>query len=366
MRYAQNKGNHSYKLELHDLKALIAIFLIGGYVDLPRRPMFWECSADVHNDAVSSIIPRNRFDEIMKYLHLADNISLDPNDKFSKVRPLLDKLNEQCLPNYPPEQTVSIDESMVPYFGRHECNQFMKNKVVKFGYKLWVAAALLGYATEFYPYMGKDFFDSDLRLRGSVVDKLTNSLPKHAGSNYHIITDNFFTSPQLLRSLREKGIAATGTVRLNRVENVPLKPVKEMEKLERGSADVGIDDNAKIAFVRWKDNKVVTVLSSKYGLNPTAKIKRYIKEKKDRVDIEQPQCIKKYNKGMGGVNRLAQNIATYIIAHRSKKWWWSIFRFCVDLCANKAFQIYRHQKENSGQNPLYLLGFRRSIVDTYC
>ena len=67
---------------------------------------------------------------------------------------------------------------------------------------------------------------------------------------------------------------------MNRVENAPLKPIKEIEKLERGSAGVVIDDNAKIAFVRWKDNKVVTVISSKYGLNPTAKTKRYIKEKK--------------------------------------------------------------------------------------
>ena len=69
-----------------------------------------------------------RFDEIMKYLHLADNTSLDPNDKFSKVQPLTDKLNEQCLSNYLPEQTVSIDESMAPYFGRHGCKQFVKNQ----------------------------------------------------------------------------------------------------------------------------------------------------------------------------------------------------------------------------------------------
>ena len=49
--------------------------------------------------------------------------------------------------------------------------------------------------------MGKDdFFDLDLGLGGSVVDKLTDSLRKHAGSNYHIITDNFFTSSQLLHS----------------------------------------------------------------------------------------------------------------------------------------------------------------------
>ena len=46
------KAKKAYKLELLDLKAFIAVLLISGYVDLPRRPMFWECSADVHNNAV--------------------------------------------------------------------------------------------------------------------------------------------------------------------------------------------------------------------------------------------------------------------------------------------------------------------------
>ena len=243
--------------------------------------MFWECSADVHNNAVSSMMSRNRSDKTMKYLRLADNTSLDPNDKFSKVRPLLDKLKELFLSNYLPEQTVRVDESVAPYFGRHGCKQFLKKKPVKFGYKLWVTPTPLRYSIQFYPYKSKDdFFDPDLGLGGSQVDKLTNSLSKHSGSNYHIITDNFFTSPQLLRPLRKKGIVATGTVPLNRVENAPFKSVKEMEKLERGSADAVIDDNAKIAFVRWNDNKVVTVISSKYGSNSTAKSKQYIKEKK--------------------------------------------------------------------------------------
>ena len=98
---------------------------------------------------------------------------MDPNDKLSKVQPLLNKLNEQCLSNYLPEQTVNIDESVVPYFGRQGCKQFIKNKPVKFGYKLWVAATPLRYANQFYPYMGKDdFFDPDLGLGGSVVGKL--------------------------------------------------------------------------------------------------------------------------------------------------------------------------------------------------
>ena len=139
--------------------------------------MFWECSADVHNYAFSSMVSRNRSDEIMGYLHLIDSASLDPNGKFSKVRLLLDKVNEQCLSNYLPEQTVSIDESIVPYFGGHGCKPFMKNKPAKFQYKIWVAANPLGYDIEFYPYIDKDdIFNPGFGLGGSVVDKLTDQI----------------------------------------------------------------------------------------------------------------------------------------------------------------------------------------------
>ena len=44
------------------------------------------------------------------------------------------------------------------------------------------------------------------------------------------ILDNFFTSPTLLRILKESGIAATGTVRANRTEKVPLQAVDDMKK----------------------------------------------------------------------------------------------------------------------------------------
>ena len=176
VRYAQNKGNLSYKLEWLDPKAVIAIFLIKGYVDLPQNLMFWEWLADVHYDAVSSMMSRNTFDETMKYLHLADSTSLDPNDKVSKEPLLVNKMNEQCLSIYLPAKIRSIDESMTPYFGRHGCKQLKKNKPVKFRYKLWVAATPLGYAIQFYTNMVKgDLFDLDLGLGGSVVDKLRDS-----------------------------------------------------------------------------------------------------------------------------------------------------------------------------------------------
>ena len=185
----------------------------------------------------------------MQNLHLADNSNLDKEDKFAKVRPLIDKLNEQCLANYLPEQSVSIGEFMVPYFGRHGCKQYMRIKPVKFGYNFWVAATLLGYTIQFYLYAAKDEnYDSNLGLGGSVVATLAEKLPSQVGSNYHIIMDNFFTSPNLLRIMKAKGIAVTGTVRINRVENAHL-PVKEMEKLKRGASDVVTDKNSNLTLV---------------------------------------------------------------------------------------------------------------------
>ena len=82
-------------------------------------------------------------------------------------------------------------------------------------------------------------------------------------------------------------------------ENAPLKPTKDMKKLESGSTDVLID-NAKIALMRCKDNKVVTVLSSNYGLNLTAKTKRYIKERKVESILSNLNAIKKQHRNGWG------------------------------------------------------------------
>ena len=89
---------------------------------------------------------RNRFDLIMQNLHLADNANLDQNDKFAKVRKLIKYMNDYCLNNFLPEQTISIDESMIPYFGRHGTKQYIHGKPIKFGYKMWLPPLVAGIA----------------------------------------------------------------------------------------------------------------------------------------------------------------------------------------------------------------------------
>ena len=179
----------------------------------------------------------------------------------------------------------------------------------------WLCHSVLSYA-------GKDKnYDSNLGLGSSVVGTLVEKLPSQAGSNYHIIMDNLFTSTNVLRILKAKDIAVTGTVRINRVKNAPLRPIKEMEKSERGASDVITEKNSNLTLVRWKDNKVATVASTFVGKVPLRKAHRYAKAENGRAEIDQPQSIFLCNIGMGGVDHLNQNISSYMTGHRSKKWW---------------------------------------------
>ena len=155
-RYARFKGDHSFTMTLDKLKAFIAILLVSGYTEVPRQEMYWERREDGNNLLISAMMSKNEFEECKKYLHLSDNNNLDMADRFAKVCPLFNSINKQSLLYYQPTQHVSVDESMVPYFGRHGAKQYIQGKPIKFGYKLWAMATPLGYCIQFRPYAGKD------------------------------------------------------------------------------------------------------------------------------------------------------------------------------------------------------------------
>jgi hypothetical protein len=67
---------------------------------------------------------------------------------------------------------------------------------------------------------------------------------------------------------------------------------------------------------------------------------------------------------MGGVDRLDQNIATYQISIRTKKWWWPVFSILVSASVNNAWLLYRQSPSNETQK-LDLLEFTMSIVNAY-
>jgi hypothetical protein len=134
--YATHRNN-MLSVDADEMKAFIGILLLSGYVVYPRRRLYWEKSEDTRNGLVAKTMTRDRFEKIIQFLHLADNTQLHAADRFAKVRPLFSALNQRFLAMAPHERFHSIDEAMIPYFGRHPAKQFMRMKPNRFGYKVW-------------------------------------------------------------------------------------------------------------------------------------------------------------------------------------------------------------------------------------
>ncbi|KAG5875548.1 hypothetical protein JTB14_025762 [Gonioctena quinquepunctata] len=142
------------KITIEELKCFIAILIVSGYDNKPSKKSYWDSGDDLRNTAVYNSMCRDRFIQIMRFLHCADNTKLDPTYKMTKLRPLIDQIKKCFLKNYLPEQNMAYDESMIEYFGKHGCKQYIRGKPIRFGYKVWCLNSKSGYLSNFEIYQG--------------------------------------------------------------------------------------------------------------------------------------------------------------------------------------------------------------------
>ena len=117
LNYSAQKGNHFFTLTSDEMSIFINS-LISRYYSVSRRRMYWSNEFDTSNKLVIKPMPRNRFEGIMKYFHAADNSKICRDEKFAKIGPFMDILNENfnSLGSTFGPMNLSIDESNDPIF----------------------------------------------------------------------------------------------------------------------------------------------------------------------------------------------------------------------------------------------------------
>ena len=212
------KYNTWQRITLEELKAYLGFNVLMGLVRLPEIEDYWKQDPFFHYAPIADRIPRDRFRDISRYLHFCDNSTLAKRgqqgyDRLGKVRPMLNAIKTSVMDNYQPSRDIVVDEAMIPFQGQSCLKQFLPNKPVKQGIKVWcLADSTNGYVHNFDVYTGKGSNSSEGTLGSRVVLMLSDHL-KH--KNHHMYCDNFFTSPSLFKELLERGTYACGTARQN-------------------------------------------------------------------------------------------------------------------------------------------------------
>lgn len=277
--YATSKGKVKFILKTEELKIVIGILLLSGYLTPTKRRLFWSSSSDTNNALVTSAMSRNRFEEILKFLPISNHNHQLENDRYAKVSPLVDKLKVNFKKYFiPSDYNLNVDECMIPYFGRHQCKQHIMGKPIRFGFKVWCLNSPIGYLVEFELYQGKTGraieIDRKLGKGGNVVLGLLEleDLPLPdvlKEKKIHLYMDNFFSSPLLFETLKRKNVHATGTVRKIRCGDIA---VSDLKKSSRGEFDYKSKNG--LLFLTYKDNGAVNLLSTADPLNPVKSVDR--------------------------------------------------------------------------------------------
>ena len=137
--YAVQKGFYPQMAQLHEdtFHCTEVLMLHSGYNQIPRRKMLWEKKPDCHNQLVADSIRRQEVDAVLQSIHFADNCQIN-DDGYYKIRPIIDNLN-RCAKYalfLSDNGSFSIDEMMIPYYGRHSSKQFIRGKPVRYGFKV--------------------------------------------------------------------------------------------------------------------------------------------------------------------------------------------------------------------------------------
>ncbi|KAG0425108.1 hypothetical protein HPB47_027700 [Ixodes persulcatus] len=75
-------------------------------------------------------MPRNRFRQLKRFFHIVDNTQLKAGKKMAKIQLFYDDISKFFSQFGVFHESLSIDGSMVTYYGHRSCKMFIRGKPI--------------------------------------------------------------------------------------------------------------------------------------------------------------------------------------------------------------------------------------------
>ena len=293
-------------LSLHELDAFLAIIYARGAHKATKIKIreLWNRLWEI--PIISKTMARNRFIEMMRFLRFDYKQTRShrlATDKLALISTIWNISVENCLKHYRPGTNITVDEQLFPIKARCRFTQYMPNKPHQFGIKFWMAADVkTKYILSSFPYMGKDdSHTAEVTLGEHVV---LRPLEPYRKTGQNVTTDNFFTSVNLAKTLRQQGISIVGIV--NRIQ-IPQEIKKINEDLY--TTKVFKHDGCSLTVYQAKTTINVLLLST---MHSTVDI--------DDDQKSKPETVNFYNSTKLGVDVVNQMARKYTVNAASRRW----------------------------------------------
>ena len=326
----------------------------------------------------STIIPRQRFRDILRFIHFSDNMDVRAKqDRAWKIRPVVDALQESFARGLHMGRWVAFDEMVIPSkSSRNAIRIYLKNKPHKYGTKLFAACCgVTKYCVRIEVYLGskQDSRHIDSYAGAQAVVRSVQALWPNRSSNLLqkrvIVTDREYTCVALFERLLRMGFYAIGTALTNRLGfpkhiQFPFKgdPPKAFRDKRGMCTLVRCAEYPDIHAAAWLDRKPVYFLATGVSTCKSS-VQRKLKDGAS-TDVTCPEFVADYNTYMGGVDTHDQlRLQRYSVQRsvRFAKYYKMLFLGLFDMALVNSYIVHREYCRSVGEKPLSHALFRTRL-----
>ncbi|XP_031549281.1 piggyBac transposable element-derived protein 4-like [Actinia tenebrosa] len=109
------------------------------------------------------------------------------------------------------------------------------------------------------------------------------------------------------------------------------------------------DRTPPVLTLQWKDNKVVSLLTTIGNANEICQVTRKVKTGNvwRQINVQQSAAIKQYNSYMNAVDRSDQILANNNCLGKCVRWWKTLFFHLIDIAIVNSYILFREHRANN-------------------
>ena len=159
--------------------------------------------------------------QYLKFDDARDRENRRKTDKLAPIRAVFDMFIHKFEGLYSIGEFPTVDEQLIPFWGRCSFGQYLPNKPAKYGIKIFALVDTIVYNTQnMEVYLGIQP-DGPFRVDNSPKEVVKRIVSPILGTGRNVTADNWFMSLPLLEALLQRKLTMVETIRKNKAELPP-------------------------------------------------------------------------------------------------------------------------------------------------
>jgi hypothetical protein len=354
-------GGENFGLRAGELLVAFGIRVRQAALQVRTLTQSWSTQPGLRDDVIANAMSRDRYADILRFLHLEDNEKLSKEDAEGKQRDPLRKIarfiagmNERFPKNYAGGAFLAMDESRSTNTGRGGISFFTYNpaKPITHGTNYYsLVCAQTGVVLQYIVQTPQCGFTpatvvAELLRRSGIFSEI--------GTRAKIVvTDSHYSAWSVSKELFGMGFLHLTTVKLSPKPKTPTDVTRPFYKLkpgvdkhvERGDYRVAFaeKDGAWTVCLRYKDKKMFMIQSTAFVADPPRG--QVTMERRNRGVGGKTQTLPShpalfaYLKNYGGVDMMDRGIADFSTQYKCNRFYIRMFWYNIDMVIYACWKI---------------------------